>query len=81
MVPQHGVCVTQLTHKQYDALERAVTQGTRLAFQRRGRREYVVIPLALRIENGREVVDARHPTTGHDLKIYIDEIDGVEVLG
>ena len=52
-----------------------------MAFQRRGRREYVVVPLALRLENGREVVDARHPVTGHDLKIYIDEIDGVEVLG
>ncbi len=81
MVSHPGTRMAQLTHKQYDALERAVTQGTRLAFQRSGRREYVVIPLALRIENGREVVDARHPTTGHDLKIYIDEIDGVEVLG
>ena len=73
--------MAQLTHAQYDALERAVTQGTRLAFQRRGRREYVVVPLALRLENGREVVDAHHPVTGHDLKIYIDEIDGREVLG
>ena len=73
--------MAQLTHAQYDALERAVTQGTRLAFQRRGRREYVVVPLALRLENGREVVDARHPVTDHDLKIYIDEIDGLEVLG
>jgi len=72
--------MAQLTHAEYDALERAVTQGTRLAFQRRGRREYVVIPLALRLENGREVVDARHPTTGHDLKIYIDEIEGLEVV-
>ena len=52
-----------------------------MAFQRRGRREYVVIPLALRLENGREVVDARHPVTGHDLKIYIDEIDGLEAVG
>jgi hypothetical protein len=72
--------MAQLTHAEYDALERAVREGTRLAFQRRGRREYVVIPLTLRLENGREVVDARHPTTGHDLKIYIDEIDGVEVF-
>ena len=80
MVSQSGARMAQLTHTEYDALERAVTQGTRLAFQRRGRREYVVIPLALRLENGREVVDARHPVTGHDLKIYIDEIDGLEVL-
>ncbi len=72
--------MAQLTHDEYDALERAVTRGTRLAFHRRGRREYIVIPLRLRLENGREVVDARHPTTGHDLQIYIDEIDGLEVL-
>jgi hypothetical protein len=32
------------------------------------------------LENGREVVDARHPVTGLDLKIYIDEIEGLEVL-
>jgi hypothetical protein len=72
--------VAQLTHEQYDHLERAVLKGERIIFQRRGRREYVVIPLSLTVRNGREVVDARNPTTGHDLTIYLDEIDGIELL-
>jgi hypothetical protein len=72
--------VTQLTHEEYDRLERAVLNGTRLIFQRRSRREYVVIPLALKIRDGRELVEARNPTTGHDLTIYLDEIDGIESL-
>ena len=38
----------QLTHSEYDALERAVIDGTRLAIYRRGT-EYVVIPQALRL--------------------------------
>jgi hypothetical protein len=25
-------------------------------------------------------VEARNPTTGHDLTIYLDEIDGIESL-
>ena len=72
--------MAQLTHEQYEILERAVTSGTRIVFRRRGRREYVVIPLTLRLVDGREVVEARNPTTGHDLTIYLDEVDGVEAL-
>jgi hypothetical protein len=72
--------VAQLTHEDYDRLERAVLNGIRLIFQRRGRREYVVIPLALKIRDGRELMEARNPTTGHDLTIYLDEIDGIESL-
>jgi len=70
----------QLTTKQYDQLERAVVDGTRIIVYRRGRREYVVVPLALRMRDGREVIEARNPTTGHDLAIYLDEIDGLEVV-
>ena len=72
--------MTQLTTKQYDQLERAVVDGTRIVVYRRGRREYVVVPLALRMRDGREVIEARNPTTGHDLAIYLDEIDGLEVV-
>ncbi|HTJ22092.1 MAG TPA: hypothetical protein VL383_06840 [Gemmatimonadaceae bacterium] len=72
--------MAQLTHEQYETLERAVANGTRIVFLRRGRREYVVIPLTLRLVDGREVVQARNPTTGHDLTIYLDEVDGVEAL-
>jgi len=72
--------MAQLTHEQYDALERAVVRGTRIAIRRRGRREYVVIPLTLRVVDGREVVEARNPTTGHDLTIYLDEVDAIQAL-
>jgi hypothetical protein len=72
--------MTQLTHEQYDRLERAVMNGTRLIFQRKGRREYVVVPLAFKVRDGRELVEARNPTTGHDLVIYLDEIDGIELV-
>ena len=72
--------MAQLTHEQYETLERAVANGRRIVFLRRGRREYVVIPLTLRVVDGREVVEARNPTTGHDLTIYLDEVDGVEAL-
>ncbi len=72
--------MAQLTHEQYDALERAVVKGTRVAIRRRGRREYVVIPLALRLRDGRETIETRHPVTGHDLSLYLDEIDSIEVV-
>jgi hypothetical protein len=72
--------MAQLTHEQYDAIERAVMNGTRLVVRRRGRREYVVVPLRIRVEHGRESIEARNPTTGHDLTIYLDEIDSIEVV-
>lgn len=72
--------MAQLTHEQYEVLERAVVNGTRVALRPRGRREYVVIPLTLRLVDGREVVDARNPTTGLELTIYLDEVDGIEAL-
>jgi hypothetical protein len=72
--------MAQLTHQQYETLERAVVDGTRLAVRRRGRREYVFIPLAVRVRDGREVIEARNPVTGHDLTIFLDEIDGIEVV-
>lgn len=70
----------QLTHVQYDVLERAVIRGTRVVIARRGRRELVVIPLKLHLRDGREAVEARNPTTGHDLTIYVDEIERLEAL-
>jgi hypothetical protein len=69
-----------MRHQDYEILERAVARGERLALRRRGT-EYLVIPLALRAENGREVIDARNPTTGDELALYLDELDAVEHLG
>ena len=72
--------MAQLTHEQYEALERAVVNGTRVAIHRSGRRESVIVPLALHLRDGREAIEAKHPTTGHDLTVYLDDIDRFEVI-
>ena len=69
--------MAQLTHEQYDELEGAIRQGSRIAVYRRGT-EYVVIPTRLRMLRGREAVEALHPTTGEQLTLYIDEVDSIE---
>ena len=71
--------MAQLTHQQYDVLERAIATGERISVYRRGT-EYVVIPMRLRMIRGREAVDATHPTTGDRITLYLDEIDGFEVV-
>jgi len=73
--------MAQLTHEQYDALEHAVAKGLRVSVLRSGRRETVFVPLAIRLREGREIIEARHPTTGFDLTIFLDEIDSFEVVG
>jgi hypothetical protein len=72
--------VSQLKHDDYDLLERAVTRGLRIAVYRRGT-EYVVIPLALKTTSGREVIEARNPTTGDRLSLFVDEVDAIETVG
>ncbi len=72
--------MAQLTHDQYERLERAVARGERIAVIRRGT-EYVVTPLALVQRDGRELIDARNPSTGDVLKLYVDELDSFEVVG
>jgi len=71
--------MAQLSPAQYDALERAITDRTRIAVYRRGT-EYVVVPTALRLKEGREEVEAVHPTTGDRLRLYVDEMDAFEVV-
>jgi hypothetical protein len=71
--------MAELTHAQYEALERAIADRRRIAVYRRGT-EYVVVPTALRIEGGREAVEATHPTTGEYLTLYVDEVDSIEVV-
>lgn len=68
-----------LTHHQYDALERAITNGRRIVVYRRGT-EYVVIPTRLQVTNGRESISALHPTTGEGITLYIDEVDSIDVV-
>lgn len=67
------------TTKQYDALERAILDGSKIAAFRRGT-EFVVVPTRLRMISGREAVDATHPTTGDEITLYLDEMDNFEVV-
>jgi hypothetical protein len=71
--------VAHLRPGDYDRLERAVMDGRRIALVRQGR-EIVVIPLRLFVRDGREVIEARHPTTGDLITRSIEELDGVEIV-
>lgn len=72
--------MAELSHREYDALERAIAERRRISVDRRGT-EFVVVPEALRHVAGREAIEARHPTTGESLTLYIDELDAIEVVG
>lgn len=72
--------LTQLNSQQYDALERAITDGRRLSVWRRGT-EFMIIVDRLRVTGGREALEAHHPTTGDKLVLYIDELEAIEVVG
>ncbi len=63
----------------YDRLEQAITDGSRMAVRRRGN-EYLVIPERLQLVGGRELIVARHPSTGQRLELFVDEIDGIELV-
>lgn len=76
----HRPKVTQLNAAQYDALERAIADGRRLAVWRRGT-EFMVIVDRLRVAGGREALETHHPTTGDKLTLYVDELEGIEVVG
>ncbi len=65
--------------RDYDRLERAIVDGQRTSFWRRGT-EYLVIPERLRLAGGREVIIARHPSTGQRLELFLDELDAIELV-
>ena len=71
--------MSQLTHEQYNRIERAVTHAERITVGRRGT-EFILVPLSLSTRNGREIIEARNPTTGDPLMLYLDEVDSVEAL-
>jgi hypothetical protein len=71
--------MAQLTHEEYDRLELAVSRGHRIAVNRRGT-EYIVIPLSLVTRNGRELIEARNPTTGDAMTLHLDELDSIELV-
>jgi WYL domain len=71
--------MAHLTPDQFDRLERAVDEGRRISVVRRGH-ELVVVPIRLFVRGGREIVEARHPTTGDILSFRLDDVDSVEVV-
>ena len=71
--------MAQLNHEDYDRLERAVARGHRIAVLRRGT-EYIVIPLSLSTRQGREAIEARNPTTGDSMTLYVDELESIEMV-
>ncbi len=71
--------MAHLTPDQFDRLERAVDDGRRISVVRRGQ-ELVVFPIRLFVRGGREIIEARHPTTGDILSFRIDDVDSVEVV-
>jgi hypothetical protein len=70
--------MAQLTHDQYDELERAIIDKRRIAVMRRGT-EYVIVPTRLLVERGREAIQARHPG-GNVMLFFIDELQSIEVV-
>ena len=72
--------MAQLTVVQYDALENAIRDGRRILVRHR-RQDVMVVPERLVLRNRREAIEARHPTTGDRMVIWVDEADGIEVIG
>jgi hypothetical protein len=71
--------MAQLTVRQYDDIESAIRDGRRIIVRRR-HQDVIVVPERLAIRNRREVIEARHPTTGDHLVLFIDEAEGIEVV-
>lgn len=69
----------QLTTRQYNTLERAVASGMRIVVYRRGS-EFVVRPESLGLRAGREAIETVQPNTGDRMTIYLDDIEGFEVV-
>ena len=70
--------MAQLTHQQYDLLERAIIDKRRVALMRRGT-EYVVVPTRISVDRGREAILARHPS-GNVMTFYLDEVQSIEAV-
>jgi hypothetical protein len=71
--------MTELTNSQWDALERAIVKGSRISVYRRGT-EFVIVPLAIRVVDGRDVISAKNPKTGDGLELFVDELERIEVV-
>jgi hypothetical protein len=74
-----GERLKELTTRQYDALESAVTHSRRVSVYRRGT-EYLGIPQKIWQDGRREAVSILHPTTGELITVHLDEIEHLDVL-
>jgi hypothetical protein len=70
---------TGLTPDAWEALERAVRQGLRVALRRRGT-EYVVVAEALETGDRDEILRGRLPMTGEVLAFRLRELETFAVL-
>ena len=68
-----------LTAAQYDALERAIVNRSRVAIRLNGA-EMVLIPEAIRMQGGRELLVTQNPSSGLPLLLKIDDIERLEVV-
>lgn len=68
-----------LTVRQYNDLEAAIRKGSRIAIMRRGT-EYLVIAERLAMIGRREAIETRHPATGMQMTIFVDEADSIEFV-
>ena len=68
-----------MTAAQYDALERAILNRSRVAIRLNGA-EMVVIPESIRVQGGREFLVTQNPSSGLPLLMQIDDIERLEVV-
>jgi hypothetical protein len=68
-----------VTAAQYDALERAIVDRSRVAIRIHGA-EMVVIPEKILLKNGGEMLVTQNPSSGLPLHLRIDDIDRLEVV-
>ena len=68
-----------MTAAQYDALERAIVDRSRVAIRMNGA-EMVVIPEKIQMKGGRELLVTQNPSSGLPLLLNIDDIERVEVV-
>ena len=68
-----------MTAAQYDKLERAIVDRSRVALRINGA-EMVVIPEKIQSKNGRELLLTQNPSSGLPLLLAIDDIERVEVV-
>ena len=71
--------MAHLTTEAYDALERAIVQGRRIAVMRHGR-EVVAVPTRIIQTRRGEAIEARHPSTGESLVLVLADIDALEIV-